>query len=95
MIAGTAEEHHVLRPGTAQGDAPHMTDTTGTGATAAAHTPAVGARTDWADAVAGLRETRRAEVGSEERDEWAAAADLRVLFAGRDRSGTSGDPRKA
>jgi len=85
----------VLRPGPAQGDAPHMTDTNGTGATAAAHNLAVGARSGWADAVAGLREMRRAEAAAEERDEWAAAADLRVLFAGRDRARTSGDPRRA
>lgn len=83
-----------MRPGPAQGDAPHMTGANGTGATAAARTFAVQARTDWADAVAGPREMRRAEAASEERDEWAAAADLGVLFAGRD-ARTGGDTRQA
>jgi len=81
-----------LRPGTAGVGAPHMTDTNGTGATPAAHALAVGAQTGWTDAVAELRQLRRAEAASEERDEWAAAADLRVLFAGPDRTRTSGDP---
>lgn len=72
-----------------------MTDANGTGPTATAHTSAIRARTDWADAVTGLREMRRAEVASEERGEWAAAVDLRVLFAGRDPATTSGDTRHA
>lgn len=71
-----------------------MTETNGTGATATAHTHAGHARTDWADAVAGLRAMRRAETASADRDEWAAAADLRVLFAGRD-ARTGGNTRQA
>lgn len=49
----------------------------------AATAPAVPAH--WADAVRGVQQLRRTEAAADEAADWAAAADLRLLFAHRDR----------
>lgn len=51
-----------------------------------------GDRIGWAAAVAELRRLRRDETAADDRDEWAAAADLRVLFPGRTSDTMSGRP---
>jgi len=68
-----------LRPGVAGVDHPGVTESADQ--TPAASPSDTADPTRWADAVTELQRLRRDETAAEERDEWAAAADLRVLFA--------------
>ncbi len=71
----------------------HTRGTTNTGRTVdGAGAGGAGDQTRWADAVAELRRLRRDEVAAYELDEWAAAADLRNLFAGHAGNGIDAGP---